>query len=70
MPARPGGRQCVVRRLPPGLSSTDAERAQEALDTSRGRYLLLSRAPRELFADVTTVEKLLRGLRCKTNLTP
>ena len=67
-PRVPADAQCVVRRLPPGLSSTDAERAQEALDISRGRYLLLTRAPWKLFADVTAVEKLLRGFAVQDEL--
>jgi glycosyltransferase involved in cell wall biosynthesis len=52
---------CVVHRLPPGLCEGETDRLQEALNLSRGRYLMLSGAPNGLFSDPTTVERLLRG---------
>ncbi len=50
-----------VRRIALGLPESKADRIQEALDMSRGRFLLISSDPSELLADATTVEKLLRG---------
>lgn len=61
-PRAPDHGPCPVRRLPPGLCAGAGERAQEGLDVSRGRYLVLSAAPAQLFADPTAVERLLRDL--------
>ncbi len=60
-PAVPETSEIVVRRVPPGLAASVAERIEEALSISRGRYLLVSRSPAELLADPTVVERLLRG---------
>lgn len=51
-----------VRRLAPGLCAGAGERAQEGLDVSRGRFLVISAAPGRLFADPTAVERMLRDL--------
>jgi hypothetical protein len=51
----------VVRRIPPGLTGSDVQRVQESLGLSPAPHLLLTSSPAELFADPTTVEKLLRG---------
>lgn len=56
-----GDKDLVVRRLPPGLAGSVAERIEEALSMSRGRYLLVTRSPEELLADLTIVERLLRA---------
>jgi glycosyltransferase involved in cell wall biosynthesis len=61
-PRVPATDACRIRRLPPGLARSSGERLVEALDLSLGRYLLLAAAPADLFADRTSVEKLLRGL--------
>ena len=58
----PAAGTCAIRRLPPGLAASTAERLVEALDLSLGRYLLVLAAPADVFADRTAVEKLLRGL--------
>lgn len=52
---------CHVRRIPAGLARSPGERLQEALQLSRGRYLLLTSVPTEMFADQTAIEKLSRG---------
>ncbi|MDQ6605752.1 MAG: glycosyltransferase [Actinomycetota bacterium] len=51
----------VVRRIPPGLAENPAQRVQEAIEVSRGRFMLITRAPQELLADPAIVEKLMRG---------
>jgi glycosyltransferase involved in cell wall biosynthesis len=65
---RPSDPGIVVRRLPPGLSSSVKERIEEALAISRGRYLLISRSPAEFLSDPTVVERLLRGFLIDTEL--
>jgi glycosyltransferase involved in cell wall biosynthesis len=67
-PRAPAGAAPVVRRLPPGLCATDGGRFQEGLDVSRGRFLLLSDSPDVLFADPTSVERLLRTLDADQDL--
>ncbi|MHB8658430.1 MAG: glycosyltransferase [Solirubrobacteraceae bacterium] len=60
-PRAPEHPDVVVRRLPPGLSASSAERVEEAIDTTRARYLLLTHSPLDLLRDPTIVEKLLRS---------
>lgn len=52
----------VVRRIPPGLAASVAERIEEALSISRARYLLVALSPAELMSDPTAIERLLRDL--------
>jgi glycosyltransferase involved in cell wall biosynthesis len=58
----------VVRRVPPGLSGSVAERLEEALSISRARYLLVAQSAAELLADPTIVERLLRSFWIDTEL--
>lgn len=64
----PATDHCRIRRMPPGLGRSPGERLVEGLDMSLGRYLLAAAAPADLFADRTTVEKLLRGLYSNPDL--
>ncbi len=50
----------VIRRIPPGLARSVAERVEEAVSVSRARYLLVARSPLELMVDPTVLERLLR----------
>ncbi len=60
-PRHPDSGDLVVRRVPPGLAGSAGQRVHESLGLSRAPYVLLTSSPAELFADPTTVEKLLRG---------
>jgi glycosyltransferase involved in cell wall biosynthesis len=55
----PPGDDLAVRRIPPGLAGSVAERIEEAISISRARYLLVARSP-TVFSDPTVIERLLR----------
>jgi hypothetical protein len=67
-PRGPAHSEVSVRRIPSGLATTDIERMQEALDLSRGRFLLISSGAAELMQDRTVIEKLMRGFMIDDNL--
>ncbi len=67
-PALPVDGDIVVRQVPPGLAGSVAERIEEALSISRGRYLLVARSPAELLGDPTLVERLLRRFTSDSEL--
>jgi glycosyltransferase involved in cell wall biosynthesis len=67
-PRRPAHSEVNVRRIPPGLAGTDMDRVQEALDLSRGRFVLMSLCAEVLMRDRTVVEKLMRGFMIDPDL--